>query len=300
MSHLALPNTHLDIFNDATESVVTSLELKAPVQRVRISKTHLVVVQDRTVLIYKMEIPLEKVVAYETADNPLGLCCLGKNLVIFPGLTSGQVRLYNLNTNDVSIIPAHNSPLRAIVLSHDEEMVATASEQGTLVRLFSLPSTTKVTEFRRGVDPAAILSLAFSPDLRFLAATSDKSTLHIFDLVQGAVPEPDSKTHKWGILSKLPMLPRQFSDIYASATIKFELGDEPIPSAVSKSSTLPDEIYDGIPGGTPNKGLIGWLDDYRLVIVGAGHDARWEKFLVSTDEAGARVIVREGWKRYLD
>jgi WD40 repeat protein len=257
-------------------------------------------VQKGTVGIYKLKTPPVKIADYETANNPFGLCCLGKNLVVFPGLSLGQLRVFDLNTHNVSIIPAHNSPLRAIALSRDEEMVATASEQGTLVRVWAFPSTTKVTEFRRGVDPAAILSLAFSPNRQLLAATSDKSTLHIFDLVRAATPEPDPKTHKWGVLSKVPLLPRPFSDRYASATIKFELGDEPIHVSASKSPTIEDKIRAGIPGGSPTKGLVGWLDDNTLVIVGAGHDARWEKFVVSTDETGHRVIGREGWKQYLD
>lgn len=284
------------IWNNITEAFTTSLELKTAILRVRISHSHLIVVQLNNVGIYKMKIPLKKVADYESVNNPFGLCCLGKGIVAFPGLTPGQVKLFDLATGNVSIIPAHNSPLRALALSQKGDMVATASEQGTIIRLWAFPSCTKITEFRRGVDPAVMFSLAFSPDGSMLAATSDKETLHIFDL---SAPEPDPKTHKWGILSKVPLLPRQFSDTYPSASIKFEIGDEPLGGAASRSATL-NAAIPGVPGGRPTKGLLGWLDDSTLLVVGAGHDARYERFIVGKDKDGRTAIERQGWKRYLD
>lgn len=288
----------VQIWNDKNQVVSTSLEFKTPIQRVRISQGHLVIVLLNNVGIYKMKSPPEKVADYETVNNPYGLCCLGKTTVAFPGRTAGQVKLYDLATGNVSIIPAHNSPLRALALNLKGDMVATASEQGTIIRLWSFPSCTKITEFRRGIDTAAIFSLAFSPDGSMLAATSDKSTLHIF-ASQASTSDPDPKTHKWGILSKVPLLPRQFSDIYSSAVIKFEPGDEPDGGAATRSATFNAGIP-GVPGGRPTKGLIGWLDDNTLLVIGAGQDARWEKFIVGLDAEGRRIIGREGWKKYLE
>lgn len=77
---------------------------------------------------YAFSSPPEKISVFETADNPLGLCCLGSKVVAFPGRTPGQVQMVELETGNVSIIPAHGSPLRAIDLSPDGEMLATASE----------------------------------------------------------------------------------------------------------------------------------------------------------------------------
>jgi WD40 repeat protein len=289
----------VQIWDDAKQVVVTSLEFNAPIQRVRISQTHLVVVLLNNVSIYAMKIPPKKVASYETVNNPFGLCCLSKGLVAFPGITEGQVKLFHLKTKTLSIIPAHNSSLRALGLSQNEDMVATASKQGTIIRLWAVPSCTKITEFRRGVDTAIILSLAFSGSGRLLAATSDKSTLHIFDVPYASESETSPQTHKWGLLSKVPMLPRQFSDTYALMSIKFELGDDPVGDATSRSGSL-NAIIPGIPGGRPTKGLAGWINDDTLILIGAGQDARWEKFIIGVDEEGRRVIGREGWKKYLE
>jgi hypothetical protein len=289
----------VQIWNDNTKVVTTALEFKTPVQRVRISQTHLIVVQLNKVGIYKMKVPPEKLAEYETANNPYGLCALGKSTVAFPGRTIGQVKLFDVHTGNVSIIPAHDSPLRALALSKNGDMVATASEQGTIIRLWSFPSCTKLGEYRRGVDPAAIFSLAFSPSGSTLAVTSDTSTLHIYDL--STTQTADSKQHKYGILSKVPLLPRQFSDTYPTASVKFEMGDEPTTwGPHMKSATLGAGIP-GVPGGRPTKGLLGWLDDNTILILGAGQDARWERFsIVIEEDTGKKVLAPYGWKRYLD
>ena len=58
----------------------------------------------------------------------MGLACLGNKLLAFPGRSPGQVHLVELETNNVSIIPAHSTPLRAVALSPDGEVLATASD----------------------------------------------------------------------------------------------------------------------------------------------------------------------------
>ncbi|CAI4211209.1 unnamed protein product [Parascedosporium putredinis] len=128
---------------------------------------------------------------YETADNLSGLVCLNDKVLAFPGQTMGQIQLVDTATGNVSIIPAHSSALRAIQISPDGELLATASDTGTIIRVFATGSCAKVAELRRGIDPATIFSLAFSPSGTMLACTSDKSTLHIFD-----VPHPKKPPRK--------------------------------------------------------------------------------------------------------
>ncbi|KAF3048617.1 Phosphatidylinositol 3,5-bisphosphate-binding protein [Didymella keratinophila] len=296
------PQNKVQIYNDASSAVTTSLELSAPIQRVRISQKHLIVVLLHRVLIYSMSLPPKKVAEYETVVNPYALCALGQNIVAFPGLTTGQLKLYHLATGNVSIIPASNAPLRCIALSQSDERIATASEAGTLVRIWSFPSCTKLHELRRGVDPAVILGLAFSPRGTSVAVSSDKGTLHVFDLASGGSEEPQSSAdqHKWKMLSKLPLLPRQFSDTYSNCSTPFSLGDDYTHASGTGATAANAFALQGVPGGRPTKGLLGWLDESTVTCIGAGQDARWEKFVVGYDDAGRRAVWREGWRRYLD
>ena len=119
--------------------------------------------------------------------------------------------------------------------------------------------------------------------------TSSTSTL--------GTPE-ETNNQKWGILGKIPMLPRVFSDIYSFASAHIEISDDPSKGLDSGLGT-PNLPIPGIPGGRPAKGIIGWLNDYTILVIGAGRDGRWEKFIVGEGDDGKRHCVRNGWKRYL-
>jgi hypothetical protein len=149
-----------------------------------------------------------------------------------------------------------------------------------------------------------------------LAVTSDKSTLHIFDVPHPSKPArsdatsasrrltsmgngglsatgDDTGSLKWGLLGKIPLLPRVFSDIYSFASSPFEIGEENL----SVNSQVPDKVSGDL--GNFSKGIIGWTSDHSLVVIGAGRDGRWEKFIIAEGEDGKRYCVRDGWKRYL-
>lgn len=289
------------IWDDSKGKVAIEITALAPVRGVQLSPERVVVVLQNSVRVYSFAKPPNLLHVYETADNLSGLCCLSDKQLVFPGRTAGQVQIVELETGNVSIIPAHSSALRALQLSPDGELLATASDTGTLIRIFSTGNCAKVAELRRGVDPATIFSLGFSPSSTLIACTSDKSTLHVFD-----VPHPRKANAykrssqqggdvegKWGFIGKLPMMPRVFSDVYSFASAPFEAGDDGMIGGIPFS--------EGAVLGTtkPAKGLIGWIEEDALIVLGAGQDARWEKFVITTGEDGKRHCVREGWKRYL-
>lgn len=61
--------------------------------------------------------------------------------------------------------------------------------QGTVIRVWNTTSGDKRAELRRGKDTASINNLVFSLDSRWLAVSSDRGTVHIFDL---DTPPPDA------------------------------------------------------------------------------------------------------------
>ncbi|KAF9430226.1 WD repeat domain phosphoinositide-interacting protein 3 [Podila epigama] len=90
-------------------------------------------------------------------------------------------------TANISIIPAHTSPLFCLVTNVDGTKCASASDKGTLIRVFDTGTSKLLHEFRRGVDRAEIYSIAFNSDSTRICAGSDKGTVHIFNL-DGASP----------------------------------------------------------------------------------------------------------------
>jgi len=79
-------------------------------------------------------------------------------------------------------VPAHETHVACFALNTDGTRIATASEKGTLIRIFDTATGTKLQEVRRGLDKAEIYSLAFNTNSQWLACSSDKGTIHVFAL----------------------------------------------------------------------------------------------------------------------
>ncbi|KAM0821881.1 hypothetical protein ACQ4PT_071884 [Festuca glaucescens] len=129
-----------------------------------------------------------------TGPNPLGLCAMaagttegqgtGSSLVSYalPRKLLGEVQVRRRRTPGSVDVRAHDSAVACIALSRDGRLLATAGTRGTLVRVFSTADGSKLQELRRGTDGATIHCIAFSPDSKWLAVTSDKTTVHVFRL----------------------------------------------------------------------------------------------------------------------
>jgi len=75
--------------------------------------------------------------------------------------------------------------IAAMCLNRDGDLVATASEKGTLIRLTNALNGLVLYEFRRGSDAADISQLIFDQQTTKIAvASSNKQTIHIFIVVK--------------------------------------------------------------------------------------------------------------------
>ena len=86
----------------------------------------------------------------------------------------------------INVVEAHRSPLSCIAVNDAGTLLATASDKGTIIRVFSIPSARKLYQFRRGSMPSRIYSMAFNITSSLLCVSSATDTVHVFKL--GAPP----------------------------------------------------------------------------------------------------------------
>lgn len=97
--------------------------------------------------------------------------------------TTGEIIIYDTLTGKVvSVCGAHSSPLSCIAMNNDGTLMATASEKGTVIRVFSVPRGEKLYQFRRGVHQSTIYSMSFNLSSTLLCVSSTSDTVHIFRL----------------------------------------------------------------------------------------------------------------------
>ena len=116
----------------------------------------------------------------------LFICHFSRCYLAYPGSTStGEAQLFDaFNLRAKATVAAHESSLAALAFNPAGDKLATASERGTVIRVFSTVDGMegrKLAEFRRGVKRcASVQCLAFSQDSKFLVLSSNTETIHLF------------------------------------------------------------------------------------------------------------------------
>jgi len=158
----------------------------------------------------------------QTRKNKNGRIDFRQNRLAVPGHKLGSVHIYDLTSlreKKISSPPiqiyAHQGEIAQIALNNNATRLATASEKGTLIRLWDTTTKQRLVEFRRGADPAQIYSISFSRDSAFLAVTGDKGTLHLFALKDKVL----NKTSAFAKAGRVAMIPAQYTNsLWALAT----------------------------------------------------------------------------------
>jgi len=208
----------LKLWNTKTASVICELNFESEIQAVKMNRKRLIVVLEAKLHVYD----LDSMVNLQTLEiSTLGarqstgstspeaarlrcassssssslltspLCELSPDdsnsfLALPANSVCGDIFLYDaLNLVEFRWINAHKAPLTALKFSLDGTMLATASETGTVIRIFRVPSGEKLFSFRRGTYSATVFSLSFNETSSMLAASSSNGTVHVFSLGEG-------------------------------------------------------------------------------------------------------------------
>jgi hypothetical protein len=173
------------IWDDHQNRCIGELSFRAEVKAVRLRRDRVVVALERRVYIYNFA-DLTLVDHVETADNPRGLCAVSPspthNVLACPGVQKGHVRVELYDQRKTTLIAAHEAALACLALNGAGTRLATASEKGTLIRVYDTATGDLLQELRRGADKADIHCLAFNVGSSMLACTSEKGTCHMFRL----------------------------------------------------------------------------------------------------------------------
>lgn len=194
---------------------------------VRLNRKRLAVVLEEEIYLYDIS-NMTLLYTIATSPNPSAICALApsseKCYIAYPlpkpredtgdkrpshapplstyvAPTSGSVLIFDaVELKALNVVEAHRAPLSCIALNNEGTLLATASETGTIIRVFSLPKGTKLYQFRRGTYPSTIYSMSFNLSSTLLCVSSTTDTVHIFRLgaVGSGIPDsPKSTNDRW-------------------------------------------------------------------------------------------------------
>lgn len=214
----------LKVVNSKRNTTICELTFQTTILAIKMNRDSLIVVLEETIYIYDIT-GMRLLHTIETPSNPMGLVALSSNIrnnyLAYPcpqklltnldngesisedphskqSIRNGDIIIFDCSTlHPISVIEAHKTQVAAMVFSNDGTLLATASDKGTIVRIFSVETGVKLYQFRRGTYNTKIYSLAFSPDNMFVIASSATETVHIFRLGEEEAKNTIIKSSGW-------------------------------------------------------------------------------------------------------
>ena len=175
----------LIIWDDNLKKPLSELKFNQNIMNVKLRKDKIIVVCRDKIYVFNLS-TFKNMDIIETGDNSHGIVGISyvpdQTLLAYPDKKRGLVRIKNYEKSSVFYINAHENNIAYIALSYDGKLLATASEKGTLIRIFNTENGKILQEIRRGKNRAEIKYICFESNYRFIAATSNKGTIHIWSL----------------------------------------------------------------------------------------------------------------------
>ncbi|RKP13495.1 WD40-repeat-containing domain protein [Piptocephalis cylindrospora] len=184
----------LQIINTKRQSTICELTFPTTVLAVKLNRRRLVVLLEEQIYVYDIS-NMKLVHTIETSPNTNAVIALSPSsencYLVYPShspssaspFAGGDILIFDtLSLQVVNMVQAHKSPVSCVSINSDGTMMATASDKGTVIRVFSLPDAQKLYQFRRGSYPARIYGISFNLVSTLLCVSSDSDTVHIFKL----------------------------------------------------------------------------------------------------------------------
>jgi len=218
----------LCVYHFKTKQEIQSLSYTNSILAVRMNRSRLIICLEDSIFIHQIKDFTVVHVIKDTPINKNGLIALSyegtQNFLAYPGSqNSGEIVIFDvMNYTNKIVIAAHDNPIAAMAFNSKGTLIATASEKGTVIRVFSMLNGQLQFEFRRGYARCvSIYSLCFSEDSLFLAASSNTQTVHIFKLEEhNKDNEPQNQDDQtWmsyinsALIKSSEYLPNQLTDL---------------------------------------------------------------------------------------
>ena len=186
----------ITIWDNHQDKIISQIRFNSEVIKVKIRKDVIIgALQDRIYIINI--ITLETIDILETYNNPQGIFSISYTsnelLIAFPyAKTKGKVQLENFfltleesQKNEQKIINAHESQIAYISMNNEGTILATASDKGTLIRIFLISrSDHPISVLRRGKKNVKMNCLVFDLNNEIIGCTSDVGTTHVFNITE--------------------------------------------------------------------------------------------------------------------
>ena len=168
-------------------NIIGELRFNNQILNLKLKMDRLIGVCQTKIYIFNLN-TLETIDMFDTFDNINGIVGFSPGELIsvlaFPYDSKGKVRIVNFNSlAQPPIITAHESKIACLCVNRNGTLLATASDKGTLIRIYDVKDGKLLIELRRGSKNADINCIIFDEYNKYVACASGMGTVHIFSII---------------------------------------------------------------------------------------------------------------------
>lgn len=176
--------TKISIYDMTAKMEMAMLSTDVEIIDIKLTKKYIVLITLNTVVIYSM-IRFSKIIELITAENVDGLIGISDEefcYISYPSCDE-QINVYNVDNCEFTYkLNAHKHQIHTMELNNEGTILATASNYGTIIRLWNIKENKMMYEYRVCYWWNIIKSFSFSPDNRYLLINLNDQYLYVHDI----------------------------------------------------------------------------------------------------------------------
>ena len=178
------------IWDDSQCKISAEISVTYKVQNVKLKRTKIFIIGETEIGVFNFGNNYLKIDSINTCQNKKGIFGISldqkSNIICYPtDIGNITIKNYDIKKGDnyeIKNIKAHQSEIVALVINFDGSLIASASKQGTIIRIYQTKDGVLIQELRRGSKSSEIYTLIFDYKSQYIACSSNKGTIHIFNV----------------------------------------------------------------------------------------------------------------------
>lgn len=179
LASIDISQRSLTIINTKKQSIICELAFETNLINVKMNRKRVIVELADQLMIYDIS-NMKLIHTINLPDTKVALDSNDASLIAFQH-SRGQITLFDsINLKPIHHFSPHSVEIQTLAFSQDGKKLASASTNGTVVKIYDLDTFQLTNELRRGSTRATIDSIVLDNSL--LVLSSSHSTVHMFEL----------------------------------------------------------------------------------------------------------------------
>ena len=176
------------LWDDLKKTILCKYTTKDKVLNLKLRRDKIIIVCHSKIYVFNLK-TFEMIADIETGPNTNGLVGISyidtKYILVYPCKDKeNHLTIKHSDSKKFIYVSPHKNKIAYIALSFNGLLLATASEDGKKIRVFETETGEFLQELNRGQEKADIKCISIDYDNQFIAASSERGTIHIWSLAQ--------------------------------------------------------------------------------------------------------------------